>query len=96
MLDVAEATFPFQGQVRFEDAETAERLDVDPQAIQAAYLKALHDFIEQTRKEELGKVAGELSKLGVDWSDAPEGGEGTGINPIAAASAAVDTEDAGA
>lgn len=36
-------------------------------------LRAVHDFIEQTRKEEVGKVSAELSKLGVDWSDAPEG-----------------------
>src|SRR5262249_8058127 len=38
-------------------------------------LRASHDFIEQTRKEELGKVSGELSKLGIDWSDAPDGAQ---------------------
>ncbi|WP_437524056.1 MXAN_5808 family serine peptidase [Sorangium sp. So ce726] len=36
-------------------------------------LRAMHDYIEQAGKEELGKVAAELTKLGVDWSDAPEG-----------------------
>lgn len=34
-------------------------------------LKLAHDFIEQTRREELAKVASELTKLGVDWADAP-------------------------
>lgn len=51
VLDVAEATFPFQGQVRFEDCETEERIDVDPQSIQASYLDALHNFIEDYRRE---------------------------------------------
>ncbi|APR82459.1 Carboxyl-terminal protease [Minicystis rosea] len=32
---------------------------------------AAHDFIEQTRRDELSKVSAELGKLGVDWSDAP-------------------------
>ncbi|WP_437765101.1 MXAN_5808 family serine peptidase [Sorangium sp. So ce281] len=36
-------------------------------------LRAVHDHIEQVGKEELGKVAAELAKLSVDWSDAPEG-----------------------
>ncbi|WP_437776531.1 MXAN_5808 family serine peptidase [Sorangium sp. So ce1097] len=36
-------------------------------------LRAVHDYIEQVGKEELGKVAAELARLGVDWSDAPEG-----------------------
>jgi len=35
-------------------------------------LRAAHDFIEQARKEELAKVSAELTKLGVDWSDAPD------------------------
>jgi carboxyl-terminal processing protease len=34
-------------------------------------LHAAHDYIEQTRKEELAKVSAELGKLGVDWSDGP-------------------------
>jgi carboxyl-terminal processing protease len=34
-------------------------------------LHAAHDFIEQTRKDEVAKVSGDLAKLGVDWSDAP-------------------------
>lgn len=51
VLDVAEATFPFKGQVRFEDAETKDRLDSDPQAIRAGYLDALAAFIERYRRE---------------------------------------------
>jgi carboxyl-terminal processing protease len=38
-------------------------------------IRALHDFIEQTRKDEVAKVAAELTKLGVDWSDAPDGAQ---------------------
>ena len=34
-------------------------------------IHAAHDFIEQTRKDEVAKVSGELGKLGVDWGDAP-------------------------
>ena len=34
-------------------------------------VKAAHDFIEQTRKDELAKVSAELTKMGVDWSEAP-------------------------
>jgi uncharacterized protein (DUF58 family) len=51
VLDVAEATFPFEGQVRFEDAETAERLTTDPRSIQASYLEALGNFIASYRRE---------------------------------------------
>ncbi|MFS8069740.1 MAG: MXAN_5808 family serine peptidase, partial [Byssovorax sp.] len=32
-------------------------------------LRAAHDFIEQTRKEEVAKVSAELQKFGVDWSE---------------------------
>lgn len=51
VLDVAEATFPFAGQVRFEDCETDERVDTDPRSIQASYLDALHKFIDSYRQE---------------------------------------------
>ena len=34
-------------------------------------LRAAHDFIEQTRKDELTKVSAELAKLGIDWSEQP-------------------------
>jgi carboxyl-terminal processing protease len=32
---------------------------------------AAHDFIEQTRKDEVAKVSAELGKLGLDWSEGP-------------------------
>ncbi|MCG3180520.1 MAG: hypothetical protein BIFFINMI_02882 [Phycisphaerae bacterium] len=51
VLDVSEATFPFQGQVRFEDAESADRLDVDPVSIRAGYLESLRKFIGVYRHE---------------------------------------------
>jgi len=34
-------------------------------------VRGLHDFLAQTQKDELNKVAAELSKVGIDWSDAP-------------------------
>ncbi|MFO0755734.1 MAG: MXAN_5808 family serine peptidase [Byssovorax sp.] len=34
-------------------------------------LRAAHDFIEQTRHDELQKVSGELGKLNIDWSEPP-------------------------
>ncbi|MFO0591997.1 MAG: MXAN_5808 family serine peptidase [Polyangiaceae bacterium] len=39
-------------------------------------VKAAHDFIEQTRKDELAKVSAELTKMGVDWSEAPAAAAG--------------------
>jgi carboxyl-terminal processing protease len=33
---------------------------------------AAHDFVEQTRRDELAKISAELGKLGVDWADAPD------------------------
>jgi len=41
-----------------------------------AQVDAAHDFIEKTRRDELDKVGAELSKLGYDWSDAPQGAPG--------------------
>jgi len=49
ILDEAEATFPFEGAVRFEDVETRERLVVDPLSIRAGYLAELARFIEGYR-----------------------------------------------
>jgi carboxyl-terminal processing protease len=34
-------------------------------------LRAAHDFIEQTRREELAKVSTELGRFGADWSEPP-------------------------
>jgi uncharacterized protein (DUF58 family) len=49
VLDEAEATFPFEGPVRFEEVETGERLVVDPLSIRAGYLAELAAFIEGYR-----------------------------------------------
>jgi carboxyl-terminal processing protease len=43
-----------------------------PGARRLEQIRALRDFIEQTRREEVAKVSADLSKLGVDWSDAPD------------------------
>ena len=34
-------------------------------------VKAVHDYIDQVRKDELAKVSAELTKLGVDWAEPP-------------------------
>ena len=36
-----------------------------------AEVRAAHDFVAQTQKDETAKVAAELGKVGVDWADAP-------------------------
>jgi carboxyl-terminal processing protease len=51
--------------------ELASRMP--PSTPRLQQIRAAHEYIEQVGKEELGKVATELTKLGVDWSDAPEG-----------------------
>jgi uncharacterized protein (DUF58 family) len=51
VLDHSELTFEFDGQVRFEEPETQEHLDADPQAIRAAYLTELHAFIDEYKKK---------------------------------------------
>ena len=47
-----------------------------------ASVDAAKEFIESARKEELSKVATELSKLGYDWSDMPEGAAGPAKNEL--------------
>lgn len=49
ILDVAEATFPFDGQVRFQDLESKATVRTDASAIRKRYLQALEDFIETYR-----------------------------------------------
>ncbi len=51
VLDHSELAFEFEGHVRFEDPETGEHLDSNPQAIRAAYLKELHEFIAQYKRD---------------------------------------------
>ena len=51
VLDHSELSLPFDGQVRFEDPETGETLDADPQAIRAAYMQELREFIDVYKRE---------------------------------------------
>ncbi|WP_459556876.1 DUF58 domain-containing protein [Lacunimicrobium album] len=53
ILDEAEVTFPFQGQVELKDPETAQELRVDGLGIQQEYLKALAEFRERFRSKAL-------------------------------------------
>lgn len=51
VLDHSEVTFEFDGQVRFEDPETGEHIDANPQAIRAAYLDELRAFIAEYKQQ---------------------------------------------
>ncbi|MFP4054480.1 MAG: DUF58 domain-containing protein, partial [Phycisphaerae bacterium] len=51
VLDHSEVAFEFDGQVRFEDPENGEHLDVDPQSIRASYLEELRAFIDRYKQE---------------------------------------------
>jgi uncharacterized protein (DUF58 family) len=51
VLDHSEVAFEFDGQVRFEEPETLEHVEVDPQSIRAAYLEELKAFIDQYKRE---------------------------------------------
>lgn len=51
VLDQSELTFDFDGQVRFEEPETGEHVEADPQAIRAAYQEEVRKFIEEYRRQ---------------------------------------------
>lgn len=51
VLDHAERVLPFEGQVTFEDPETGDRLEADPQAIRAAYVRELEAFVDDYRRQ---------------------------------------------
>ncbi len=51
VLDESEVTFDFDGQVRFEEPETGEFEEVNPQAIRAAYLDELRKFIDEYKQQ---------------------------------------------
>jgi len=51
VLDHSEVSFEFDGQVRFEDPETADFVDANPRAIRAAYLEEIRRFIDDYRRE---------------------------------------------
>ena len=51
VLDHSEVAFEFDGQVRFEEPESGERVDVNPRAIRAAYLEEFRAFIDEYKRE---------------------------------------------
>jgi uncharacterized protein (DUF58 family) len=51
VLDEAEANFPFQGMIDFEDPENAERIQVDAAGIRNEYMDELTAFRERLRRE---------------------------------------------
>ncbi|HEY2370092.1 MAG TPA: CARDB domain-containing protein, partial [Polyangiaceae bacterium] len=53
-----------------------------PQGTRPDQVRAAKSLIETTRAAELTKVAAELQKLGVDWSDAPAGDTTTAAPPL--------------
>lgn len=53
-----------------------------PQGLRPDQVRAAKPLIEQTRAAELVKVAAELQKVGVDWSDAPANDVPTAAPPL--------------
>ena len=51
VLDHSEVVFDFDGQVRFEEPESGEHINADPQAIRAAYQAELQAFIDEYRNQ---------------------------------------------
>lgn len=51
VLDNSEMTFDFEGQVKFEEPETGDSVQVNSKAIKASYLAELQAFIEQYKNE---------------------------------------------
>jgi uncharacterized protein (DUF58 family) len=51
ILDEAEARFPFEGMIEFEDPETTEKLKVEAGAYKASYLTEVEAFCERYRRE---------------------------------------------
>ncbi len=66
--DFDEDAFQTDFPIRFA-RDLATRLPADTKRLDQ--LRAAHDFIEQTRRDEVAKVSADLAKLGLDWSDAP-------------------------
>ncbi|MBI5537960.1 MAG: PDZ domain-containing protein [Deltaproteobacteria bacterium] len=51
-------------------------LHLPPATPRVEAVKASNEFIQSVEREELAKAAAELTKLGVDWSEAPAGAPG--------------------
>ena len=50
VLDEAEVTFPFRGQVELEDPETSQLMEVDAKGFQAEYCQQIEAFRDQLRQ----------------------------------------------
>jgi uncharacterized protein (DUF58 family) len=59
ILDEAEVRFPFAGMIEFEEPETSAKIQVDADSFRSDYLKELHAFCEQYRKN--------CFQMGVDY-----------------------------
>jgi len=59
ILDEAEARFPFEGMIEFEDSETRERVSLDAGGYRADYLREIQAFCDLYRRE--------CFKSGVDY-----------------------------
>jgi uncharacterized protein (DUF58 family) len=59
ILDEAEAHFPFEGVIQFEDVEEERHLTLDARNMKPDYLQALADFQERYRSE--------CSRAGIDY-----------------------------
>jgi uncharacterized protein (DUF58 family) len=51
VLDESEVTFEFDGQMRLEEPETGETIDVDPQSIRRGYLEEIQRFIDEYKRQ---------------------------------------------
>jgi uncharacterized protein (DUF58 family) len=59
ILDEAEAQFPFEGLIEFEDVESPERLTLDARGMRGDYLQALAEF--------QGRYREECSRVNIDY-----------------------------
>jgi uncharacterized protein (DUF58 family) len=51
VLDETEVTFDFDGQMRLEEPETGQMLNVNPQSIRAGYLEEIRKFIDEYKRQ---------------------------------------------
>jgi carboxyl-terminal processing protease len=66
--EIDDESFQTDFSIRFAK-DLASRLP--PSTKRLDQLRAAHEFIEQTRRDEVAKVSAELAKMGVDWAEAP-------------------------
>lgn len=59
ILDEAEARFPFDGMIEFEEPESNTRLAIDASSYRGDYLREVNAFCDRYRRE--------CSKCGVDY-----------------------------